>query len=302
MLLLTLLVGVAAAQQTAPPDNFFDAGGVNIRYIEKGEGEPLLLIHGFSVNTEFQWGGNLNRLAENYRVVALDARGHGKSDKPHGPEHYGALMADDCIRLLDHLDIDRAHVMGYSMGGAIVLNLVARYPDRLLSAVVGGNGWARPGDEMEGFIEVLAQGLENGEGIKPLLLALTPAGQEPMPEQQLNQMNAMAMAVNDPLALASVARSFPGFQVSREALESNRVPTTIIIGSVDPLYQLVPPAREVMSNLSVVVLEGDNHMTAPRNPAFYDAALAHFEANGIGADAAPVTAGIGAAQPALSAR
>lgn len=272
-----LLAGASYAQQAQrPADQFFDSDGVQIRYVEAGEGEPLLLIHGFSVNTEFQWGSNLNKLAEDFHVVAMDVRGHGKSGKPHGAENYGQAIIEDAVRLLDHLGIEKAHVMGYSMGGAITLNLVANHPERVKSAIVGGNGWAQPGEDMDTLIETIAAGLENGQGIKPLILALTPPGQEPMPEPQLEQMNAMAMAANDPLALASVARGFADFAIPAEKLAANQVPTTIIIGTADPMKRLVPPAVEVMANLQVVELEGDNHMTAARNPDYYTAAVAFF--------------------------
>jgi pimeloyl-ACP methyl ester carboxylesterase len=275
--LFAIALGGAFAQQaTRPADQFFDSNGVQIRYVEVGGGEPLLLIHGFSVTTEFQWGSWLNKLAEDFHVIAFDARGHGKSGKPHGAENYGPEMVEDAIRLLDHLGIEKAHVMGYSMGAAITLNLVANHPERVTSAIVGGNGWTQADSEMEGMIEALATGLENGQGIKSLIIALTPPGQEPMPEQQLEQFNAMAMAANDPLALASVARGFTGFTIPREKLAANEVPTTIIIGTADPMIRFVPPAVEVMPNLQVVELEGDNHMTAPRNPDYYTAALAFF--------------------------
>lgn len=274
---LMLLGAPSLAQESSrPADQYFDSNGARIRYIEAGEGEPLLLVHGFSVNTEFQWGGNLNRLAENFHVIAMDARGHGKSERLHGPEHYGEAMVRDCVRLLDHLGIEKAHVMGYSMGGAITMNLLANHPERVKSAIVGGNGWATPDEDSDELIERIATGLENGEGIKPVIRALRPKDQEPMPEEQLNQLNAMAMANNDPHALASVIRAFPEFVVAREQLETNAVPTLIIIGSIDPQMRYVDPAREVMANLQVVELEGDNHMTAPRNPDYYTAAIAFF--------------------------
>lgn len=277
--LLAMSVAPLFAQATSerPADQFFDSDGVQIRYVEMGQGEPLLLMHGFAVNIEFQWGSHLKTLAEQYRVIAFDARGHGKSGKPHGDEHYGPEMAEDAIRLMDHLGIGKARVMGYSMGGALTLNLVANHPDRLVSAIIGGNGWAQPGGEMDQFVDTLVTGLESGEGIKPLIVALVPEGSEPPTEEQLNQINAMAMAANDPIALASVARGFRHFMVEREALAANQVPTAIIIGSVDPLRRLVAPTVETMANLQVVVLEGDDHGEAPRNPDYYMAALAFFD-------------------------
>ena len=77
-----------------------------------------------------------------HRVLALDCRGHGLSDKPHDPKAYGPKLADDVIALLDHLGIERAHVHGYSMGGWIVTELLDRHPDRIVTASYGGSGVA----------------------------------------------------------------------------------------------------------------------------------------------------------------
>src|SRR5262245_29583001 len=115
-LLLVVLLCLIPADLRAE-DRFFESNGVRIRYTVQGKGEPVLLIHGFTANVERQWGlpGIIKRLAKDYQVSALDNRGHGKSGKPHDPKRYGAEMAEDAIRLLDHLKIKKAHVVGYSM-------------------------------------------------------------------------------------------------------------------------------------------------------------------------------------------
>src|SRR5690606_28526432 len=79
-------------------------------------------------------------LAEKHRVVAIDCRGHGKSEKPHDPSKYGPQMVADVIELMDHLKIDKAHVHGYSMGGFIVTQLLAKCPERFITASYGGAG------------------------------------------------------------------------------------------------------------------------------------------------------------------
>ena len=76
-----------------------------------------------------------------YRAIAMDCRGHGQSGKPHDVNQYGLEMVRDVIRLLDHLHIDRAHVVGYSMGGIIANQLLVRYPDRLRTLTLLGAGW-----------------------------------------------------------------------------------------------------------------------------------------------------------------
>ncbi len=124
-------------------DKFFDSDGVRIRYVEQGSGEPIVPVHGFARNIE-RWveTGVIKNLAKDHRVIALDCRGHGKSDKPHDPKQYGPEMGKDVVRLLDHLGIPKAHIVGYSMGGAITAHLLTMNPERFLTATLGGPGGA----------------------------------------------------------------------------------------------------------------------------------------------------------------
>src|SRR5439155_4720135 len=134
--------------------------------------------------------GITRALAVNYRVIALDNRGHGQSGKPHDPKKYGKEMAEDSIRLLDHLKIKKAHVIGYSMGAMIVGNLLANHPDRLLSATLGGAGVLRTSSNME-FFAALGNSLEKDKSIAPLIEFLTPAGQPKPSAQEIKTINFM---------------------------------------------------------------------------------------------------------------
>lgn len=124
----------------------FNSDGVDIAFIDEGEpsGPPILLIHGFASNLEVNWGGTgwVDLLSKDgRRVIALDNRGHGKSEKLHDIADYGApIMAEDARRLLDHLNIARADVMGYSMGARITAFLAINHPDRVRRAIFGGLG------------------------------------------------------------------------------------------------------------------------------------------------------------------
>lgn len=258
---------------TGKADHFFDSDGVKIHYVERGEGPPVILVHGFTANIDLNWRmpGIYDALASDYRVIALDNRGHGLSDKPHDPDQYGEKMCEDVVRLMDHLKIDKAHVIGYSMGGFITAKLLTLHPDRVASAVLGGAGWSRPGDELNGFLDTLAKSLEEGKGIAPLIAHLTPAGQAPPTEEQINTINAMILLGNDPKALAAVARGMKNLAVSEEQLKANKVPTLAVIGELDPLKAGVDALEGVMSDVSVVVLPGDDHMTAVRDPKFVEA-------------------------------
>jgi alpha-beta hydrolase superfamily lysophospholipase len=112
-------------------EQFFQSNGVSIRYLIAGHGEPVILVHGWSASAEM-WPELMNDLAKDHLVIAMDCRGHGKSDKPHDSSQYGSEMSNDVVRLMDHLELQKVHVVGYSMGCGIVMRLLVDHPDRLL--------------------------------------------------------------------------------------------------------------------------------------------------------------------------
>src|SRR6187431_2698465 len=122
----------------------FKNGPVEIAYLDEGEGEPILLIHGFASSKEVNWvqpGWAATLKAAGRRVIALDNRGHGQSSKLYeARDYHTAKMAGDVRALLDHLKIERADVMGYSMGARIVAFLALEHPERVRSMVLGGLG------------------------------------------------------------------------------------------------------------------------------------------------------------------
>jgi pimeloyl-ACP methyl ester carboxylesterase len=262
----------AAAQdgKAGVQDQFFDSNGVKIRYTVQGEGEPVLLIHGFTVNIEKQWEapGISKALARNYRVIALDNRGHGKSGKPHDPKQYGMEMVKDAVRLLDHLKIDKAHVVGYSMGAMLAARLLASYPERLRSATLGGAGALPEKAEALAFFDQLATSLEQGKGFGMLIEALTPAGQPKPTPEQLKAIDAFLTAANDTKALAAVVRGFKELTVRDQELKANKVPVLALVGALDPLKAAVDDMKERTGNLRVVVIDGADHMTAFARPEF----------------------------------
>ena len=205
-MMATLLVthGMAAEEMQV-----FDSAGVPIRYVVAGEGEPVILIHGFAINYHFQWVASrvMQSITPDFQVIALDNRGHGKSGKPHDPKEYGLTMVEDIIRLMDHLQLKKAHIVGYSMGGAITLKLTTTHPERVISSVVGGMGWLRPTPEWMAFREKLAVGLESEEGIGRLLLQrLTPKDQTARSARHVRIANIVVSMANDRKALAAVSR------------------------------------------------------------------------------------------------
>ena len=129
----------------AAESQFFDAKGVKIHFLIEGTGEPVVLIHGLDSSARINWQmpGTIDALAKDHQVIAIDLPGYGESDKPDDPAAYGEQWIDDVILLLDHLNIRKAHIVGYSMGGMIALKLIAEHPERVISGTLGGAGWLR---------------------------------------------------------------------------------------------------------------------------------------------------------------
>src|SRR5262244_4680157 len=122
----------------------FRNGKVEIAYLDEGEGEPIVLIHGFASTKEVNWlltGWFATLTKAGRRAIALDNRGHGASTKLYDPaDYHSAIMAEDVRALLDHLGVARADVMGYSMGARISAFLALNHPQRVRSVVFGGLG------------------------------------------------------------------------------------------------------------------------------------------------------------------
>ena len=250
-------------------DFFFDSAGVKIHYVIEGKGEPVLLIHGFLADLQDNWGrpGIIKALSDTFQVIAIDNRGHGKSDKPHNPDAYGINMMEDSIRLLDHLKIRKAHVVGYSMGGVITLGIVTRHPERVHAAVMGGAGWNPPGQSIQPMMKTLADSLEQGN-LEPLIVGLTPAGTpKPTPEQVQIINKAFLASGKDMLAMAAVARNFPP-DATEAQVRSNRIPVLALVGEMDPMKPEVDKLDGLMPNVKVLVIPKADHGTAFSNPEF----------------------------------
>jgi pimeloyl-ACP methyl ester carboxylesterase len=247
----------------------FDSGGVKIHYFVEGKGEPVLLIHGFAVNARLQWDtpGIVKALVRDHRVIALDVRGHGKSDKPRDPDKYGTEMVEDAVRLLDHLKIDKAHVVGYSMGAMIAGKLMETHPDRLLSLTLSGAAPHPEGTKLPDYVDKLADSLDEGKGMGPLIAALTPPGKSKLPAAMIQILNSSLVGDNGK-ALAAVVRSWKKLNVSREQLKANKVPALAMIGADDPLKEYIDRIKDDMANLKVIEIEGTNHYTAYFSPKF----------------------------------
>jgi pimeloyl-ACP methyl ester carboxylesterase len=265
-----LLFLLATTSHLVAAERYFDSNGVRIHYTRQGEGEPVLLIHGFAINASTQWvlPGVFKSLAREYDVIAPDVRGHGQSAKPHDPSQYGMEMVEDAVRLLDELRIEKAHVVGYSMGGLIALKLAATHPDRVLTTTLGGMGLFRPAEEP--LLGRLAEALESGRGFEPLVSWLTPPGLPRAADTSGDMANRYLMASNDVPAMAALVRGAfdPKLDISDAQLRAVRVPLLAIVGNLDPFAANVEQLRKRVPGLRVATVPDGDHFNTVFKPLF----------------------------------
>ena len=279
--LIGLVLASVAAPAGAAEEATFDSAGTTIRYIAAGAGEPVILIHGYTVDTEKQFvrTGVFDALAKTYRVYGMDARGHGKSGKPHDPAAYGPQMALDIVRLMDHLKLRTAHVVGYSMGGHIVAQLLTLHPERFASATLGGatgrRNWSA--DDQK---RVDIESAEMDEGmLRSQIIRLWPKDQ-PLPgDDEIRQRSAASLAGLDNKAMAAVRRSNPAQVYKLEDLAKVQVPVLGIVGTADPYLKDFQELKAGMPQLQLVTIDGASHGTAPGRPEFIDALTKFLAAN-----------------------
>lgn len=240
----------------------FTHDNVEIAFIDEGEGEPIVLVHGFASNKEVNWvaPGWVTTLTRNgRRVIALDIRGHGQSSKLYDPALYStALMAGDVRALLDHLGIARADVMGYSMGARISAFLAVDHPDTVRSAVLGGLG-IRLVDGV-GLPTSIAEALE-----APTLLDV--------PNQEGRVFRTFAEQTKSDLrALAACIRG------SRQTLTRMQVagihaPVLVAVGTKDDVAGSPQDLAALIPGAQALDIPGRDHMLAVGDKAFKQSVL-----------------------------
>ena len=237
----------------------FKSDGIRLAYIDQGDGIPILLIHGFGTNLESNWvkNGWVDKLTgSGHRAVGLDIRGHGRSKKLFDPELYSldALTADN-IRLLDHLNIERAHVIGYSMGARIAAVMALNYPQRVSSVVLGGlgdlnaiNGLTSSGSilraleapTLEFALDFVARsvrmfGVSNGSNLKAMAACLRKGASEVITPEMYGQINA---------------------------------PVLVVLGDDDVVAGSARRLASLMPNSSCLIIEGLGHLSAMNHDKF----------------------------------
>ena len=240
----------------------FDHGGVDIAYLDEGEGDPIILIHGFASNKNVNWVyptwvSELKKHGR--RVIALDNRGHGDSAKLYQPEAYSIeAMAGDAVALMDHLGIERADVMGYSMGARITARIALEQPARVRSAIIAGVGIA------------LIEGGGPGENVAA---ALEAASLDDVTDPVGRTFRAFAEQTrSDRRALAACMRGSRGLMAAEDAARIG-VPVLIAVGSKDEVAGSARALGDIIPGAEVLDIPNRDHMRAVGDRVYKEGVL-----------------------------
>jgi pimeloyl-ACP methyl ester carboxylesterase len=229
----------------------FHNGAVEIAYLDEGEGDPIVLVHGFASSKNVNWVyptwvSDLRK--DGRRVIALDNRGHGDSSKLYDPAQYAiAEMAGDVVALMDHLEIARADVMGYSMGGRIAAHIALTAPQRMRAAIFGGIGLAM---------------IEGGGPGENVALALEAPSLDDVTDPVGRTFRAFAdQTRSDRLALAACMRGSRGLMSKQEAGRIS-VPVLVAVGSTDEVAGSASALGALIPGSEVLDIPNRDHMRA----------------------------------------
>jgi pimeloyl-ACP methyl ester carboxylesterase len=223
---------------------------VRIHYQVEGDGPPLVLQHGFTSSLQNWYAyGYVAALQQNYRLILIDARGHGQSDKPYDAQAYALQhRVEDVLTVLDALQVDNAHYLGYSMGGRIGFGIAKYHPERFFSLMIGGmHPYESPGASAEARIALLQQGM-----------AAYVADSETQHGPMAPDRKARLLA-NDPEALIASLRAPRGLTGIEQVLLDMTLPCLLYVGEADSYYPGAKEGVQSMPNARFVSFPGLNH-------------------------------------------
>jgi pimeloyl-ACP methyl ester carboxylesterase len=244
----------------------FQHGPIEIDYLDKGEGEPVVLIHGFASTKEINWvhpSWTRTLVDAGPRAIALDNRGHGASTKLYDPAQYDTrLMAEDVRALLDHLAIERADVMGYSMGARITAFLALMHPARVRSAIIAGLGIH--------LVDGVGLPMEIADALEAPSLADVedPVGRmfRAFAEQTKSDLKALAACIRGSRQT-----------LTREQVASIECPVLIAVGTKDTVAGSAHELAALMPTARVLDIPGRDHMLAVGDKVFKAGVLAFLQ-------------------------
>jgi pimeloyl-ACP methyl ester carboxylesterase len=260
--------------------------GVRLAFQETGSGSPVLFIHEFAGDHR-SWEPQVRELGRRHRCVTYDARGYPPSDVPEEPERYSQDHAvADAVSVLDHLGIERAHVVGLSMGGFCALHLGLRHPERAISLTVAGCGYGAHPDSRERFraeseANALAFENEGAPATAELYLAtpgrLTFRAKDPRGWEESRRWLGEHSAVGSALTLRGVQMRRPSLYDLTGGLRQLAVPTLLLTGDRDEMC-LEPNLMLVRTipNAALAVLPRTGHACNLEEPALFNRLVAEL--------------------------
>jgi pimeloyl-ACP methyl ester carboxylesterase len=260
---------------------------VPIHYEVIGTGTPILLVHGLLTSFEGNWGqsGWVDfLLAQGRQVVGMDCRGHGRSGKPHDPRAYdGDQTPDDVVAVMDAVGLECTDLMGYSLGGRIVINLLARIPERFTSVIVGAAGLRTVRLNRTATIEAL----ETDD-----VSSITDPGalfMRRFAESRLTDPTSLAGRDNDLKALAACMRGDSTNTIGDDPAERvdtlRRVQTPVlaVVGEKDGVLSEAKLLIETVPVGELVVLPGEDHLSAVSSQKYKEAVVSFLKAHALSA-------------------
>ncbi|MFI4935050.1 MAG: alpha/beta fold hydrolase [Caulobacterales bacterium] len=252
----------------------FSSGGLNIAYdVIQPAGEragTVVLVHGFATNRTENWrrlGWYSAFERKNFRVVALDLRGHGESDKPHDPAAYGReALVGDIIGLMDHLDLKRVDLMGYSMGARLSLQVALQVPDRIANLIVGGIG----GRMLPG-----APPPDRPAPTMTMAEAMAVADPESLTDPMLRGFRLFAEQQGEDLKAIAAFSQGRGGALEPDDLAKLAMPVLVVAGSRDELAGDPQALADAIPGAKAVTLPACDHFTAIPH-ALFKAAVFDF--------------------------
>lgn len=230
---------------------YAENNGVKIHYEVEGNGPPLVLQHGGSRSLKSLYAnGYVEALKGDYRLIMIDARGHGDSDKPHDAGAYDQkLMASDVIAVLDAENIAKSHYMGYSMGGSIGFAIAESFPERVHSIIIGGMHPYPMSTMVDSVLESLKNGME----------AYVAAMEKnvPLPPESKEQLLA-----NDHQAIMGMCLGLKNRPDWSRVLPTMTMPCLLFAGEADEFFEGSKDAASRIPNSTFFSMPGLNHTEA----------------------------------------
>ena len=257
---LFLALTTAVSWAAEPTHGYFTTtDGVRIHYLQQGDrGSYVVLIHGYLGTAEGNWFSNgiAPALAKNHRVIAIDCRNHGLSDKP---EVRGWGIPEDVVELVNHLKIEQAHFHGYSMGGSIVGRLLATHPELFITAGFGGSGIRESDPEWIARVPEDSKGVDPQEALVLRGLIIGNAMNNGISLEEAEKAADAALASRSSRSARPTRPARPGMEMD---LSKVTIPVLAINGEFDRPYSKTHRMWRELRNFTNVVLPGKAHLTA----------------------------------------